>query len=209
MSLKKHFAIMLNGLVVVAPLLITAYVVVAALLGLDRLVRRGLGAVWENPSPGIGIVVGVAGIYLIGLLARSWMFRWAVGLGEKMVGKIPLIKSLYSAVRDLFQFLGGPDKKSRGRPAVVKSEDGRVLLLGIITQESPPKFSPDDAEDRVAVYLPMSYQIGGYTVFVPRRAVEVIEGLSVEEVMKLTLTAGVGAGAAAGAQGGADATEGD
>jgi len=178
--------------------------VVAALLGLDRLVRAALTPVWlgplaelserlgwEGPLPGIGIIVGVAAIYAIGLLARSWLFGGLIGLGEKIVDKIPLVKSVYSAVRDLLQFLGGGKEEERGKPAIVASEDGKVQLLGLITQEQPEKFLPG-AEGRVAVYLPMSYQLGGYTVFMNRDAVQEIEGLTVEDLLKLSLTAGVG-----------------
>jgi len=202
--MKKHGAILLNGFVVVAPVLITVYVVVTALLGLDRLVRTALKPVWlgpftklserlgwEGPLPGLGIIVGVAAIYAIGLLARSWLFGGLIRLGEKIVDRIPLVKSVYSAVRDLLQFLGGGKEEDRGKPAIVASEDGKVQLLGLITQEQPEKFLPG-AEGRVAVYLPMSYQLGGYTVFISRDAVQEIEGLTVEDLLKLSLTAGVG-----------------
>ncbi len=203
MNLKKHGTILLNGFIVVAPLLVTVYVVVTALLGLDRLVRAALKPLWfgplerlseqihwEGPLPGIGIVVGVAAIYVIGLVARSWFFGSLMRLGEKIVDRIPLVKSVYAAVRDLLQFLGGT-KEERGRPAIFTSKDGAVQLLGLVTQEQPEKFLPG-AEGRVAVYLPMSYQIGGFTVFVDRDAVQEIKGLTVEDLLKLSLTAGIG-----------------
>ncbi len=191
MSLKKHATILINGFVVVAPILITVYAVVAALQGLDRLVSNGLSYVWEEPWPGIGVVVGVAGVYLIGFLTRNWLFANVIKLGERIVGRIPLVKSLYSAVRDLLQFLGGTEEKDRGKPAAINFQDGTVQFLGLITQEHPGKFLSDDME-RVAVYLPMSYQIGGFTVYVPREAVQELKGLSVEDLLKLSLTAGVG-----------------
>jgi uncharacterized membrane protein len=129
---------------------------------------------------------------MIGLLAKSWLFGWLINLGEQMVERIPLVKSLYSAVRDLLQFLGGTREESRGRPAVLKSADGEIVLLGLITQTKPQKFLPDD-EERIAVYLPMSYQIGGFTFYVPPDRVQEIEGITVEDLLKLSMTAGVGA----------------
>jgi uncharacterized membrane protein len=203
MRLKSAGTTFLNGLVIVAPVLITVYVVGAALWGLDRLVRGGLARIdiWPDwltvgpqgdPIPGIGIVVGVVGIYMVGLLARSWLFGKLISIGESIVERIPLVKSLYSAVRDLLQFLGGTKAESRGQPAAIRDRDGTVLMLGLITQKRPQKFLPTDGE-RIAVYLPMSYQLGGYTVYVPPDRVEPMEGVSVEELMKLALTAGVGA----------------
>ena len=73
------------------------------------------------------------------------------------------------------------------------------MLLGLITQEQPGKFLPDD-RDRIAVYLPMSYQIGGYTLFLPRDRVQEMPDMSVEDLMKLTLTAGIGTAAHPAAQ---------
>ena len=194
MDLRKHGAIMLNGFVVVAPILITVYVAATALWGLDKLVRSGLVRIgWAEPYPGLGIVVGVAAIYLVGLLTKVWLFSAIVGLGERIVERIPLVKSLYSALHDLLQFLGGEDKADRGKPALIRSEDGSPLAMGLITHERPAAFCPQ-VGDRVAVYLPMSYQIGGYTLFLPREQVEELTDMTVEDLMKLTLTAGMGAG---------------
>jgi len=192
MRLKKHSAILLNGFVIAAPTIVTVYVVWRTLWWLDTTVRSGLVKLhWQHPYPGLGIVVGLGAIYAVGLLARMWIFDGLIRMGERLIERIPLVKSLYSAVRDLLQFLGGTKEESRGKSAVLRSEDGKTELLGIITQEQPEKFLPGQA-GKVAVYLPMSYQIGGFTVFVPRETVEEIPDLSVEDLMKLTLTAGVG-----------------
>ena len=144
----------------------------------------------------IGIVVGVIAIYAVGLLARSWLFRWPLRIAEAVVERIPLVKSLYSALRDLLQFLGGQEAASRGKPCVWKASGGRTQLLGLITQEEPQKFLPDDEQGRIAVYLPMSYQLGGFTFYVPPDEVEEVKGMTVEELLKLALTAGIGARAA-------------
>ncbi|NLW49898.1 MAG: DUF502 domain-containing protein [Candidatus Brocadiaceae bacterium] len=195
MNVKRHGAVLLNGFIVVAPIIVTVYVVWKTLWWLDTTVRAGLTRLsWGGPPPGIGIVIGLGAIYAVGLLAKLWIFGGLIRLGEKLIDRIPLVKSLYSAVRDLLQFLGGTQAQSRGKSAVLRSKDGRIELLGIITQEKPERFLPGQ-EGKVAVYLPMSYQLGGYTVFVPKDLVEELPGVSVEEMMKLTLTAGVGGSA--------------
>lgn len=191
MSLKRHGATLFQGFVVVAPILITAYVVVKALGGLDTMVRSGLQHIGVKPLPGVGIVIGLGLIYMVGLLARIWFFGALMRVGEGLLQRIPLVKTVYSAIRDLLQFLSGA-KEGGARPAVVRPQAGGIALLGLITQEQPEKFLPG-GEDKVAVYLPMSYQIGGFTVYVPRDAVEELKGVSVEDLLKLCLTAGVGA----------------
>jgi uncharacterized membrane protein len=191
-NLKKQGAIFLNGVMVVAPVVVTVYVVVKALVLLDSkigvLLPEGAGG---QPIRGLGVVVGVAGIYVTGLLARTWILRWPLRVAETVVERIPLVKSLYSAVRDLLQFLGGTDKESRGKPCVVRVMDGKALVLGLVTRQEPVSLVPGEAR-RMAVYLPMSYQLGGYTVYVPPELVVPLEGTSVEELLKLCLTAGVG-----------------
>jgi len=192
MNLRRHGTILFQGFAVVAPLLITGYVVVKMLSWLDGTVRSGLEHIGRRPYPGLGVVFGLCVIYLVGLLARHWAFRTGIRWGERVVARIPLVKSLYSALRDLLQFMGGARETGGVRPAMLRSQDGSVALLGLITQEQPGKFLPD-AQGKVAMYLPMSYQLGGFTVYVPRGAVQELEGLSAEELLKLCLTAGVGA----------------
>jgi uncharacterized membrane protein len=193
MRLKKHGKVFLNGIIVVAPAIITIWIVCQGVLWLDDNIRNLLQALgWEDPVRGIGVAIGVGGIYVVGLLARTWLLRWPVQLAESVVERIPLVKSLYSAIKDLLQFLGGAEAGSRGKPCMVNSEDGRTAMLGLITQEQPEAALAGEG-DRVAVYMPMSYQIGGYTLYLPRDAVTELEDKSVEDLMKLCMTAGIGA----------------
>ncbi len=137
MSLKTHGRIFLNGLVVVTPLVITVYVVAACVIWLDRAVQ----AVFPVNLPGVGFAAAIIGIYLIGLLARSWLLKWPLRLTDAVMDRIPLAKSLYSSVRDLMQFLGGADAKSRGQPCLVQLAEDQPQLLGLITTESPQEFT--------------------------------------------------------------------
>ncbi len=193
MNLGKHGAVLFQGLAVVAPIIITLYVAVRALWWLDTTVRRGLEYIGGQPVPGVGVVFGVCVIYLVGMLARSWFFGLVLGLGEKAIEKIPLIKTVYSSVRDLLQFLEGA-KKGGARPAALRSQDGNAAVLGLITQDEPGQFLPGGT-DKVAMYLPFSYALGGFTMYVPRRSVQELDGMSVEDLLKLCLTAGVSAAA--------------
>jgi len=193
MNLGKHGAVFFQGLVVIAPIIITVYVAVKALWWLDTTVRAGLDRIHAWSVPGVGVVFGVCVIYLIGTLARYWFFSFVLGLGEKVVEKIPLLKTVYSSVRDLLQFLEGA-KEGGVKPAALKSQDGNTAVLGLITQDEPGHFLPG-AEGKVAVYLPFSYALGGFTVYVPRRSVQELQGMSVEDLLKLCLTAGVSAAA--------------
>jgi uncharacterized membrane protein len=192
MRAATHGMTFVNGLIVVTPVIVTCYIVGTALWWLDVRLRLALEYVLGTSYPGLGIAVGMAGIYAVGLLTRTWLFGVIVRAGEKVLARIPLVKSLYSAIRDLLQFLGGSHSASRGRPAVLSLKDGAGKMLCIRTQQEARSFI-QGGEDLVPAYLPMSFQIGGFTVYVPREAVQEIEGMTVEELLKVAMTAGIGA----------------
>jgi len=205
MALREHGKVFLNGVVVIVPVVFTLYVVVMSLLWFDRTMRTAVEYVFNREVfSGLGIVLGLAGIYVVGLLTRMWMFSWVIRLGEAIVERIPLVKSLYSAVKDILQFFGGTSEHTRGKAARVKLDEKGTELIGIITSETPTGYPQEDERKRVAVYLPMSYQLGGFTVYVPRGSVEEIEGMSVETALKLVMTAGVGRQEGAAGTGGAE-----
>ena len=191
--MSKQFKIFLQGLVITAPIILTVYVCVRFITWLEFTTRAGVERLGLPAIPGLGVAIVLVGIYLIGLTARTWVVRTVLGMGEVILDRIPLVKSLYSAVRDLLQFLSGADEKTRGIPARLKLLDGKVDMLALITQKQPETFMGEAERGRVAVYLPMSYQIGGFTLFVRPEDVEEIEQMTVEDVLKLSMTAGVGA----------------
>jgi len=193
MGSKKHLTIFLQGIAVVTPAILTLWICYKAISGLDKAVRSGMEYVRLRPLPGLGFVLAVAGIYVIGLLTHIWLFRKFVGIGEALVTRVPLVKSLYAAIKDMLQLVGGGEPASRGTAARLNLMEGKVHMLGILTQRKPEQQIGEAERGRVAVYLPMSLQIGGFTVYVPRESVEEIKDMDVETVMKLSMTAGVGA----------------
>ena len=190
--MKSVFKTFLQGLVITAPALLTIYVCVKAALWLDTTMGAALEKLGLPAVHGLGVVVALGGVYAVGVLAQTWLFQKLVQLAEAILERIPLVKSLYSAVKDLLQFLSGTDAKTRGVPVRLKLMEGRVDMMGLVTQKNPESFMGEGVEGRVAVYLPMSYQIGGFTVFVPPEHVEEISEMTVEDVLKLSMTAGVG-----------------
>ena len=191
--MSRIFRTFVQGLVITAPIILTVYVVVKTVCWLEWSMRGALEAVGlQVLAPGLGVATALAGIYVVGLLATTWVFRKLIQLSEATLDRIPLVKSLYSAVKDLLSFLSGTDAETRGVPARLRLLDGKVHMLALVTQKNPETFMGEGDRGRVAVYLPMSYQIGGFTVFVRPEDVEEISEMSVEDVLKLSMTAGVG-----------------
>jgi uncharacterized membrane protein len=141
--------------------------------------------------PGMGVGAGFIIILGVGILLRVWLFRKLFAWGDTILEKLPLIKSLYGSIRDLMSFFDTSKKKEFHKVVMITIADTDTRLMGLVTREDFSKL-PDgiDNGETVAVYLPMSYQMGGFTVFVPKTNIKPVD-MSIEEAMRFTLTAAV------------------
>lgn len=141
--------------------------------------------------PGMGLVSGLALIALIGLLSHVLIFQKLLNLGEAIFHRLPLVKTIYTAIKDFIGYLS-PDKESEMNKVVMVQLPGQSFqLIGFVTREQfdDLPFTPA-AKDPVAVYMPMSYQIGGYTLFLPRDCLTPID-MPFEDAMRLVVTGAV------------------
>ncbi len=191
--MKAAGRIFLTGMFTVLPVLATVYLVVWLITGAERFVGKQL--MWLIPDEyyrtGMGLVLALAAIFLVGLLMYALLFRQLFGWAERLMFEIPLVRSVYGALRDLFGlFAEHEDEKAMQVVSVTLPGTG-MRALGFVSRAD---FSdlPEGVgrEGEIAVYLPMSYQIGGYTLFMPR-AQAVPVAMSREEAMKFILTAGL------------------
>lgn len=184
----------LRGLGVVLPIGLTLYLVVWS-VRMAESVMKPL-ALLMMPSeadyvPGSGLLLGLVFIYLTGLLVQLFVFEWLVRLGQRILERTPLVKSIYSALDDFVSYVSRRPSETASRVVNVELAEG-LSLVGFITDPDPVALrAPGDPDDRVAVYLPMSYQLGGFTVLLPRDRLRPLD-LGVEDAMRRVLTAGVG-----------------
>lgn len=192
-------AIFLKGLATLLPLLLTAYALYWAVVNIEALLGPLLPAAFY--FPGSGLLLGILFIGLFGMLMHFFLFEWLVGLGSEVLNRIPIVKSLYRALQDFFSYLGQRSNKDLSRVVLV-SMPGDCRLVGFTTSATAVKAASPRQTDAeyVSVYLPLSYQIGGYMVLVPAERVAPLD-LSVEDAMRVVLTAGVGDPTAAGSGG--------
>lgn len=182
----------LKGLAVVLPLMVTIYVVhwfaTTAESTLGPLVRRWLPDFMH--IPGLGIVICVAGILVVGVLIDMWLTRRILRVVERLLARIPLVKTLYGSVRDLMGFLARDGDENQVQQVVVVTLNDATRILGFVTRNDLEEIPEAVSREEVAVYLPMSYQIGGFTVFVPRTAVTPVD-MSVEDGLRFAMTAAI------------------
>ncbi|MFC1777112.1 DUF502 domain-containing protein [Pseudomonadota bacterium] len=183
----------LKGLAVVIPVTLTLailwWMATSAEQLMGTVLKFTLPAGWY--VPGMGLVSGIALITLIGLLSHVLIFQKMFNLGEAIFNRLPLVKTIYTAIKDFIGYLN-PGKDSRMSKVVMVQLPGQSFqLIGFVTREQfdDLPFTPA-AEDPVAVYLPMSYMVGGYTLFLPRDSLTPLD-IPFEQAMRLVLTGAV------------------
>lgn len=190
--------ILFRGLAVVVPFAVTLYVIWWLGAAAENLLGPVLAWLlpeegWLQYRTGMGVVAGLGLVLLVGMLMYVFLFRKFVEMLTNLLQRIPLVKSLYRGIRDLMDFMAdSTDGQSLGQVVTVEMPNG-WKMLGFITQNEREGIPEPmrGSEDCVAVYLPMSYQLGGYTLVIPRDRLTPLD-MSAEEGMRYALTAGMG-----------------
>ena len=183
----------LKGLAVVIPVALTLAILWWVATGAETL----MGAILKFTLPdgwyipGMGLVSGLVLIALIGLLSHVLIFQKLFNLGETIFRRLPLVKTIYIAIKDFISYLSPEKGSEMGKVVLVQLPGQSFQLIGFVTREqfTDLPFTPA-AEDPVAVYMPMSYQIGGYTLFLPRECLTPLD-IPFEQAMRLVLTGAV------------------
>ena len=187
---RRITRVFLTGLLTVLPIVVTVYFTVWMLTVLERFFGKQVLFVLPDEwyRTGMGLIMAIAVVFAVGVLMHGYVFRRLFGWLEWLVLEVPLVRSVYSAMRDLLGMFA--DDKQTAMQVVAVSLPGNMRLLGFITRSEFDDLPGIAGTDEVAVYLPMSYQVGGYTVFVPRSAITPVD-MSREDAMKFILTAGL------------------
>jgi uncharacterized membrane protein len=190
--MKKFYSLFITGLLAILPLGLTIYVLIWLVTTFEALFR-GIFDVMLPASwyiPGMGVLVGVFSIFLVGLVLQLLIFQQLQRWIDTFFEKFPLVGDIYESLNGLMKYLAGGNKQNPAEQVVVVSIDN-MHLLGIVTSgdlsEAPHGITKGDM---VAVYLPMSYQVGGYTVYIARDRIIPVE-MTKKEALRWTLTGGV------------------
>ena len=189
-TLAKLF---LKGLAVVIPVTLTLailwWMAKSAENVLGGLLIHALPAGWY--VPGMGLIAAVAITVLMGLLSHVLVFQKLFSLGEEILHRLPLVKTIYSAIKDFIRYLSPDSNRAMSKVVLVRIPGQDFEQIGFVTREDFQSLPVRPrVDDPVAVYLPMSYQIGGYTLILPRSALTPLD-MTFEAGMKLVLTGAV------------------
>ncbi len=180
-TILKYF---LRGLLIFVPLGLTIFIIVYVFTSLDKLFRELLPFI---SIPGLGLLVTIGGIFLIGLFASNFVGKKLFGLLDKVFTNVPLVKMLYSAIRDLVEAFAG-EKKKFDKPVLVTLGPGcDAKVVGFMTRENLDNLG---LKDHVAVYLPQSYNFAGNVLLFPKEAVKPLD-IESSEAMTFIVSGGV------------------
>ena len=188
---KNLYQYFFRGLITALPLGLTVYFFYVFLSWSEsvamQLIRPFIGRLYV---PGMGLLLGITLILLLGFLVSQRGAGKLLSLVELPFTNLPVVKSIYSSLKDFADYFSPQRSQAAQQMVVALRMPGQDLeLVGLVTRQRVDDLPAGFLQgDRVAVYLPMGYMIGGYTVFVPRDWVQPIN-MSVEEAMRSTLFA--------------------
>ena len=169
-----------QGLLYIVPISVTLYVVYWSFNKIDGILPFDF--------PGLGLIVVVTIITLIGAIGSKLISSPINSLFVKLLEKAPLLKTIFSSVKDLMNtFVGG--KKGFDQAVLVKIyENSTIERIGFITNEDLKNLNINS--ERVLVYLPHSYAFSGQLFIVDKKNITTINSAS-SDVMKLIVSGGV------------------
>jgi uncharacterized membrane protein len=195
---RKLFSYFLQGVIILAPISITIWTVVALFNWIDGILPNlahnlfpRLIAVdqYGNPEriPGLGFVVFIIIALVVGYISPSFIVSRLVHLADSILEKTPGIKFIYSTIKDFFEAFGG-SKRKFDKAVLVSIDAPDIWRVGFITQEELEEFG---LQEYVAVYCPQSYAFSGNLFFVKRERVRLLTDISSADAMKFAISGGV------------------
>ncbi|BCA78429.1 DUF502 domain-containing protein [Desulfuromonas sp. AOP6] len=193
--MKRLGRIMFQGLAAILPAALTIYILFWSATTAEKLLGGVIQMIVPERFyvPGMGLLAGVFVIFLLGLALNAFLVRRLFDFSESLMNRIPLVKTLYGSVKDFVGFFSHQKNREFNQVVTLELNLGGMPMrfLGFVTRtdfHDLPKGIGQEGE--VAVYLPLSYQIGGYTVMVPRSAVKPVD-ISMQRAMGFAVTAGM------------------
>lgn len=180
-----------QGLLILAPIAITAYVLYQLFTGVDSWLPLNTYTDTQGNihvrNYGLGVVLILVTLILIGYLSTFLLKSKAFNFFDNWLEKTPGVKLLYSTSKDFFSAFAG-NKKKFDKPVLAATENEEVFRIGFITETDLKQFG---LQTHVAVYLPAAYSISGYVYLIPIHRIKPLDNVSAADAMKFAISGGV------------------
>jgi len=194
---RKLLQYFFQGVVIIAPIGITLYLVIWLFNTIDNILPNLLYDLFpkymSEPNgtirtiPGLGFVLVIILVGLIGWVSSSFIVSRIVEVLDKVLHQTPGIKYIYSSVKDFLEAFGS-NRRKFDKPVLVSVDAEDTWRVGFITQTDVSQF---ELTEHVAVYVPLSYALTGVVYFVPKSKVRIVNNVNSADAMKFVISGGV------------------
>lgn len=196
--LRNYF---LTGLVIAAPISITIYLTWAFVSFVDVRVKPLIPAIY-NPDnylpfsvPGVGLIVAILVLTLLGFFTANYLGRSVIAFGQRMLFGMPLIRNVYSALKQIFETVLSQQQKSFQKAGIIEyPRKGLYAVVFISTDalgEVKDKLEGSNGDKMISVFLPTTPNpTSGFLLFVKEKDIQMLD-MSVEDAAKLVISAGL------------------
>jgi len=195
--LAKLRAYLLTGVLVTAPITITAWLTITIVNFVDNRVERFIPAHY-NPEqylpfsiPGLGLIAMIVFLVVVGMLATNFLGRFFVRIGENILDRLPVVRSLYGAIKQIFETVFANQSEAFREVIMIEYPRKGMWVIGFLTGKSKGEVQEKTKNNTVNVFVPTTPNpTSGFLLFVPEKDIIRMD-MSVEEGLKLVVSAGI------------------
>ncbi len=190
--MDAFYRLFIKGLITVLPISLTLYLLFWITARVDAIFGTPIANLMgEHYIPGIGLVIGFLGILLVGVSVNNFISKHFLDWLEKRIQSVPFVKTIYNPLRDVMNLFGAEASDKMKRVVLVELVAGSGLKsIGLVTRDRFQDLPQDQFRDLIAVFIPYSYALGGFTLLVPKSQIIEVD-IPVEKAMQLAITAWV------------------
>jgi uncharacterized membrane protein len=182
-KLRRYF---ITGILVSIPLGVTIFILVWIFLTVDDLLEPLIVQIWGHDVPGVGFGVTVVLIFLIGIIASNLLGKRLIRYGESLIGRVPIFREIYSAIKHIVDSFSAPDKTSFLQVVLVEFPRKGMRTIGFVTNELTDK----SGKKTLNVLIPNSPNpMSGFLEIVKEEEV-VRTKVSVDQALQMIVSAG-------------------
>ncbi|MEW5792456.1 MAG: DUF502 domain-containing protein [Pseudomonadota bacterium] len=190
-NLGRYFV---KGLLLILPIVLTLYLTVWVVESMDGLFQGVVFLLFGQHIPGLGLLLTAGSIVLVGVLGSHVVTRSFFDWLNQLMARIPFLESVYGTIQEAVSFLIGDRENGFQTVVLVKQPGDLGYTIGLLTRQQLPELTTLQGEDRIAVYVPMSYQIGGFTYLVRRDQIIELPEMTPQQALRFALVGGLGKG---------------
>jgi uncharacterized membrane protein len=188
---------LIAGVLIIAPITITAWLTITIVNFVDNRVEKLIPAHY-NPEtylpfslPGLGFLIAIVFLILVGMLTANFMGRFFLKIGERILDRLPVVRSLYGATKQIFETVFANQSEAFREVVMVEYPRKGTWVIGFLTGRTKGEVQEKTSSDTVNIFVPTTPNpTSGFLLFVPEKDVTKMN-MSVEEGIKLVVSAGI------------------